>query len=258
MPESIIRAMSDTEFLDEIVLLADPLLLPVLAQTLLVAHPLASPEALMRARPILAITPVADLEALAARAARPLEGARLLICGTPAIVPEALLERFSGPSYNIHPGPPERPGRFPSVWALYEGDAAFATTVHEAAAAVDAGPIVAVERFAIPEGCDRATLDTLSLTSVLRLLVRLTPELVSPAPLPHAAERWSGRRTRLADFEALCRLPEEADAAEFARRYRAVGEGPEHALEFTRFGHRFRLDNRRDAPVTMGGLERPS
>lgn len=250
--------MSDTEFLDEIVLLADPLLLPILAQTLMVAHPLASPQALMRAKPILAVTPVADLDALAARAARPLGSARLLICGTAEIVPQALLDRFPGPSYNIHPGPPERPGRYPSVWALYEGDAQFGTTVHEAVAAVDAGPIVAVERFAIPPEADRAALDTLSLTSVLRLLVRLVPALVAPAPLPRIAEVWSGRRTRIADFAALCRLPDDADAAEFARRYRAVGEGPDHAIEFTRFGHRFRLDNRRDAPVTMAGLVRPS
>lgn len=258
MPQSIIPAMSDAEFLDEIVLLADPLLLPVLAQTLMVAHPLASPEALMRAKSYLVVTPVADLAALQARAAQPLEGARLVICGSPEIVPAALLARFPGPSYNIHPGPPERPGRFPSVWALYRGDRAFGTTVHEAAPQVDAGPIVAVERFPIPEGCDRAALDTLSLTSVLRLLVRLAPALVARAPLAHIGERWCGPRTRLADFEALCRVPEDADAAEFARRYRAVGEGPGHAIEITRFGHRFRLDNRRDAPVTVAGLVRPS
>ncbi|SBV91764.1 conserved hypothetical protein [uncultured Alphaproteobacteria bacterium] len=250
--------MSDAELLDEIVLLADPLLLPVLAQTLMVAHPLASPDALMRAKPYLVVTPVATLEALSARAEKSLDGARLLICGSAEIVPQALLDRFPGPSYNIHPGPPERPGRFPSVWALYHGDPQFGTTVHEAAAEVDAGPIVAVERFAIPEDADRGALDTLSLTSVLRLLVRLVPALVTRAPLPRIAERWSGRRTRQADFAALCRLPEDVDAAEFARRYRAVGEGPEHALEITRFGHRFRLDNRRDAPVTVGGLVRPS
>ncbi len=243
-------------FLAEIVLLADPVLLPVLGQALMIAHPLASPRALMRAAPYLRVTPVATREALEARAALPLEGARLLICGSEVIVSPEVLARFPGPSYNIHPGPPERPGRFPSVFALYDGAPEFGTTVHEVTAEVDAGPIVAVSRFAIPEGADRAALDALSFESVLRLLTDLCPALVRPAPLPRADAVWTNRATRQADFDALCRLPSDVDAAEFARRLRAVGEGPDHALEIMLFGNRFRLENRRGGAVVMAGLPR--
>ena len=243
-------------FLEEIVLLADPVLLPVLGQALMIAHPLASPRALMRAQPYLRVTPVHTRAALEARAAHPLEGSRLLICGSEVIVSDALLAKFPGPSYNIHPGPPERPGRFPSVFALYDGAPEFGTTVHEATAEVDAGPIVAVSRFAIPEAADRAALDAMSFESVLRLLTDLVPALVRPAPLPRIDAVWTNRATRQADFDALCRLPTDVDAAEFARRLGAVGEGPDHALEIQLFGNRFRLENRRAGVVTQGGLPR--
>lgn len=243
-------------YLSEIILLTDPALAPILAQTLLLAHPLATPKALMRARPFLTVTPVSTAAALAARCAEPLAGARLLACATEVIVPAEILGRFAGPSYNIHPGPPEYPGRFPSVFALYDGAAKFGTTLHEMTPRVDSGAIVAVDRFAIPAAADRAGLEVLSFTSVLRLLADLCPDLVRPEPLPHAAEAWSGRASRQSDFEALCRLPADVDAAEFARRYRAVGEGPDHALEIALFGHRFRLDNRRDGAVTLAGMAR--
>jgi len=243
-------------FLEEIVLLADPVLLSVLGQALLIAHPLASPRAMMRSTPYLRVTPVSTSEALEARAAQPLDGARLLICGSDVIVPEALLARFFGPSYNIHPGPPERPGRFPSVFALYEGACTFGSTMHEVTPEVDAGPIVAVNRFAVPDDVDRAALDALSFESVLRLLTDLCPALVRPAPLSRIDVTWSNRTTRQADFDALCRLPADVDVIEFARRFRAVGEGPDHALEIELFGNRFRLENRRSGAVTMGGLPR--
>lgn len=252
----MIAPMTQTSdsFLAEIVVLADPVLVPILARTLMIAHPLASPKAMMLAEPYLRITPVCGLDDLASRARAPLDAARLLICGTETIVPEALLGRFPGPSYNIHPGPPERRGRFPSVFALYAGDETFGTTVHEATAEVDAGPIVAVDRFDIPANADRAALDALSFASVLRTLTDLCPALVRPAPLPRIDAAWSGRAMRQADFDALCHLPADVDAAEFARRLRAVGEGPDHALDIVLFGNRFRLDNRRDGAVSLGGV----
>ncbi len=253
-------AMTDPRdtFLSEIVLLTDPALAPILAQALLIAHPQASPRAFMRAQPILTVTPVVGAVGLAARCDKPLSGARLLICGSETIVSPEILDAFPGPSYNIHPGPPEYPGRYPSVFALYDGAAEFGTTVHEVTARVDAGPIVAVDRFPIPATADRAALEKLSFASVLRLIADLCPRLVAPAPMPRADAAWSGRPRRQAEFDALCRLPDDIGEAEFARRYRAVGEGPDHALEFTRFGHRFRLDNRRCGPVTVGGCPRPA
>ena len=75
--------------------------------------------------------------------------ARVISFGSGVIVPPPLLARLKGPAYNFHPGPPEYPGIFPSVFALYAGEKEFGVTLHEMAAAVDSGPIVSVERLSL-------------------------------------------------------------------------------------------------------------
>ena len=52
-----------------------------------------------------------------------------------------MLDAFAGPSYNFHPGPPNRPGRYPSVFALYDNARHFGITVHEMLPKVDSGAI---------------------------------------------------------------------------------------------------------------------
>ncbi len=121
-------------------------------------------------------------------------------------------------------------------------------------AQVDAGPIVATESFAIPDDCDRLALDTTTFPALLNLLRRYTKPLADlSALLPRSTATWGNRRYTRKDFDALCRLHEDVSAAEFARRYRAVGEGPEHALTFTRFGRTFRLESQERGPVVRGG-----
>ena len=47
-------------------------------------------------------------------------GTRLFSVGAGFIVPSRILQAIGGPAYNLHPGPPEYPGLFPSVFALYD------------------------------------------------------------------------------------------------------------------------------------------
>src|SRR5689334_4198993 len=47
-------------------------------------------------------------------------GTRIVAFAAKVIVPAAYLSRLSGPAYNFHPGPPEYPGIYPSVYALYD------------------------------------------------------------------------------------------------------------------------------------------
>ena len=181
------------------------------------------------------------------------EDTRLISFGSGVIVPAGILNRLRGPAYNFHPGPPDYPGIFPSVFALYDGARRFGVTLHEMVALVDSGPIVAVETFEIAPAWDRLALDSASFTALLQLLERFTPQLADvAAPLPRITEAWRGVRRSRKDFYALCRLPEEVTAEEFARRYRAIGEGPEHALTLTRFGRSFRLESR-GQDVVRGG-----
>jgi methionyl-tRNA formyltransferase len=182
--------------------------------------------------------------------------ARLVAFGSGVIVPPRILAALTGPAYNFHAGPPEVRGLFPSVFALYDGAVNFGVTCHEMSDTVDSGPIVAVDRFAVPKNADREALDRLTYQSLLGLAEKLGAALRDTStPLPHAEEKWSGPIRTRADFNTLCELPANLDAAEFQKRYRAIGEGPHHALSIKLFGHRFKLDNRRDAPVVRGGKE---
>ena len=52
----------------------------------------------------------------------------------------------------------------------------------------------------------------------------------------------------------MCELPSDINEEEFALRYRAVGEGPEHALYVNFHGCRFRMENTTgDGRVYSGG-----
>jgi methionyl-tRNA formyltransferase len=182
---------------------------------------------------------------------------RLVAFGTGVIVPEAMLGALRGGAYNFHPGPPALPGLFPSVHALYERHPDFGVTLHAMTAEIDGGAIVAVERFAIPADCDRLALDSATFAVMAAMAARFAPALAdATTPLHESGERWTGRRRSRADFAALCLLPAAADTAEFARRLRAVGEGPDHALTIERFGRRFGLISDNAGDVVRGGVPR--
>jgi methionyl-tRNA formyltransferase len=182
------------------------------------------------------------------------EDARLVSFGSGIIVSAAVLGRLPGPAYNFHPGPPGYPGTFPSVFALYDGMTQFGVTLHEMAPQIDSGPIIAADVFNIRPEWDRLALDTVTFSALLRQLERFAPQLAdTPTPLPRSSIGWSGPRRTRKDFNTLCNLPADADAAEFARRYRAVGEGPEHALTVTRDGQTFQLTTGKGGDVVRGG-----
>ncbi len=172
----------------------------------------------------LAVVPVHDKAAVTTACLTAGPGTRLLSVCSPVIVPDEALRALPGPAYNFHPGPPTRPGRYPGVFALYHEDARFGVTVHEMAARVDSGPIVAVDLFDVPHGCDLRTLENLTFKRLIALLRTLGPHLARIAsPLPAIDAAWSGRKTRLAEVDVLARLTPDLTPAEIARRRRALG-----------------------------------
>ena len=181
--------------------------------------------------------------------------ARLVGFCTGVIVSSALLQKFKSGAYNFHPGPPEYPGIFPSCFAIYERAESFGATAHRMTENIDEGEIVGVERVSLMPWSDRLAVDTMAFECVMRLFKRLLPGLMDfTTPLPASGDAWLGRPRTKKDFKNLCMLPEDVSEDEFELRYRAVGEGPEHALSINLFGNRFRLDNARsDEPVVRGG-----
>ena len=182
-------------------------------------------------------------------------GQRLIAFCTDVIVPPEILRLFDGGAYNFHPGSSEYPVLFPSCFAIYDGAASFGATAHLMTEDIDAGEIVGSERFEIAPDIDRFSLDSKTFETVMVLFRRLTPQLVDvDNPPPPNGEKWSGKSRGRKDFNHLCKLPLDIDKDEFDRRYRAIGEGPDHALSIEVFGHRFCLDNKRgDKPAYRGG-----
>jgi methionyl-tRNA formyltransferase len=179
---------------------------------------------------------------------------RLISFGSGVIVPADVLKQCTAGAYNFHPGPPNYRGLFPSVYALYDNAETFGVTCHQMSDTVDSGAIVAVQRFPITLSFNRETLDAATYTAMLALLRSLTPVLTNlDVPVPQSAEIWSGPLRTRKDFDALCALPDETTEVEFERRYRAIGEGPDHAISIKLFGQRFRLDNQRTQSVVKGG-----
>lgn len=183
---------------------------------------------------------------------------RLITFGSPLIVPKELLDVLNMPAYNIHPGPPEHPGIYPSVFALYTQEEKFGTTIHEMSPRVDEGPIVSIDRFRISKNIHRLALDTQSFLSVLSLCREIGHDLVTKPRLSPIDEQWANRKHTKKEFNALCKLPDDINHEEFQRRYRAIGEGPDHALEINLFGHRFVLNNQQTNEILCAGqsLER--
>jgi methionyl-tRNA formyltransferase len=149
---------------------------------------------------------------------------RLVSFCSSVIVPADILARLPGPSYNFHPGPPEYPGRYPSMFALYDGADRFGITVHEMTAKVDAGYIVAAEWFLLPSTFDLNQLDEHTYAALADKFRKLALHIATIAqPLRRLPYRWGKRKTTQADSEALKLITADMDDVEIARRLRACG-----------------------------------
>jgi methionyl-tRNA formyltransferase len=172
----------------------------------------------------LEIIGVHDREAVVAACAAAEQGTRLISFCSSVIVPGAALAALPGPAYNFHPGPPNRPGRYPSIFAIYDGDTEFGITIHEMAPKVDSGAIVAVDFFGVPSGCDLAELEKITYMRLATAFQKLSKPLATTTrPLPRIAHTWSGHKTTLAEATALAQVTQDMSAAEIERRRRACG-----------------------------------
>ncbi|MGE4064012.1 MAG: formyltransferase family protein [Rhodospirillaceae bacterium] len=211
-------------------------------------------EVIRRAAPRASLSFAWSLADLEAELAHDPGASRILSVGSNVIIPRRILSGLTSPAYNLHPGPPNYPGLFPSVFALYEGAREFGVTLHEMAPAVDTGAICMVEAFKVDPQWDRLALDTHTFVVLMHMLEKAAPLLADVhTPLRYCGDVWSGRRRGRTDFEALCRLPENFTAIELAQRLRAVGEGPDHCLTTTRNGEVYRLETGRRGVVLRAG-----
>jgi methionyl-tRNA formyltransferase len=172
-----------------------------------------------------------------------LSHARLLAFVTSTIVPASVLAALGHSAYNFHPGPPDYPGLSPAQFALYDGARSFGATVHRMVAAVDAGPIVAVSEFAMPESPTLTSVETLAFQHLARLFWDLSPALMAAAPLEETVIAWGSRKSTKRSTEAMCDIGADIAAAELHRRIAAFGHSPMGLRPtVTLHGYRFRLE----------------
>lgn len=169
-------------------------------------------------------------------------GVRLLTALTGVIVPARLIARLTVPAYNLHPGPPTHPGKYPAPFALYDGAAEFGATAHELTAQVDAGPIVGVELAPVPPEAGIGWFHAEGYRLFMRLFLRLAPHLATEtAPLPRLPVTWGERRCSQAALDRLRHLPEAITEEEVERRVRAFGHLRHAPLTVKAHGRRWTL-----------------
>jgi methionyl-tRNA formyltransferase len=174
--------------------------------------------------PHLTVLPVFTAEDLAAVGREWLGRARLIAFTTTVIVPPDVLDQLGYGAYNFHPGSPNYPGWAPAHFALYDDATEFGGTVHRMVRRVDAGPIVDVEMFAVPEGVSVSGLEELTYTRLVQMFWRLAKALATEAgPLIERAVRWSGKRSSQNAYRAMCDIPLTIPKDELQRRIKVFG-----------------------------------
>lgn len=207
-------------------------------------------------RPDLRIIAAGSRADLAAIDAATLAESRLVAFVTSTIVPAPVLAGLGYGAYNFHPGPPGYPGLSPAQFALYDGARRFGATVHHMVEAVDAGPIVAVSDFAMPETPTLDALETLAFQHLAKLFWDLSPALVGEAPLAELGIAWGPRKSTRQATEAMCSITPDIDPAELHRRVAAFGRSPLGlAPTLTLHGYRFRLEPAAAEPASGARTE---
>ncbi|MGD8326370.1 MAG: formyltransferase family protein [Sphingomonadales bacterium] len=133
-----------------------------------------------------------------------LDGVRLISFLSAFVVPQDVLKRLTLTPYNVHPGPPERPGLFPDAFAAIQGAREFGVTVHEMTCRVDAGLIVDVKRFALPPHATRLEIQDHAERFAVQLFAMLVRHCAfEDEDLKPNGEQWSGTCTTRQDYELL-------------------------------------------------------
>jgi methionyl-tRNA formyltransferase len=138
---------------------------------------------------------------------------------SPVILPAQILDRFPHRALNLHNGPlPSYAGLNVTQWAIRNGEANFACTVHEMTTEIDAGPILAESPFTI--GAQESGIDVFrksmyvgaeALISVLDSILKGHPP--RPRPQPSEGRRVYTRR------EAADSVLEWSGSAEQVRNF---------------------------------------
>lgn len=151
-----------------------------------------------------------------------------------------LIESTGGRAFNVHPGPPEYPGRDPWHFAYYDGHQRAGATLHRMTPKVDDGEILdVVERDVDPALSVAEYAELCRRLAVSLLLVNLAAILAGTiAPRCRRTWRAEAKRSRR-DFATMCEIDATMSADEVDRRLRSFHD-PHHLNVYTVIhGHKF-------------------
>jgi hypothetical protein len=121
----------------------------------------------------------------------------------PRLLAPALIERYDGAIWGLHPGLlPWGRGRYPVFWALWERTPAGAT-LHQLVAEVHAGPIVDQREVPVGDDDTGASLHARVGDAERELFTRWLPRLASGERPPATPQPPGGSHHTLAEFEYL-------------------------------------------------------
>lgn len=157
------------------------------------------------------------------------------------VIPAELLERARIAAINFHPGTPEYPGIGCNNFALYEGASTYGATCHHMAARVDAGQVIAVERFSITETETVASLLHRTYHAMLNLFAAVMNRFSETMAFSESEQHWTRPPFTRVQFNALFCIDPSMSATEVKNRVRATFYPPWGPyLEL--YGYRFKLD----------------
>ncbi|NNU17396.1 hypothetical protein HK107_13775 [Parvularcula sp. ZS-1/3] len=144
---------------------------------------------------------------------------------TDQIVPKTILERLRPRPINVHPGPPEFPGAHGLSFAIFNEAKEFGVTVHEMTAKVDDGPIIMVDRFALPSDAEIVSYGNEVYARSVALVDHVIHHCVkTDGPMPHAMrEQWTDNHCTKRRLKNLMTAVDYLTPQDRARLIRACG-----------------------------------
>jgi len=159
---------------------------------------------------------------------------------SPWIVPQELLENAKIAAINFHPGPPNYPGIGCTNFAIYNGEKEFGATCHHMNFKVDTGQIIEVVRFPLYETDNVIRLTGRTYTNMFMMYRKILEGFFKDGTFPKSTEKWARKPYTRKELNDLCKVTEDMDRDEIARRIRATkfpGKPGAHYFLLNKFGN---------------------